>query len=156
MKNITLSITDHQHRRLRIWAAQRDLSASSIVRWVIQDLPKLSRAIHAIAVYDLATMGIRPAPEEQALVDLLKPVPRNKKSAQISPAKRNHRNQPAQDQTVAVTATAIENNTVACGTVQQTTQLPTCTYQRDATTRYPAAPVPAAASTSSGFCGTRA
>jgi hypothetical protein len=118
MKNITLSITDHQHRRLRVWAAQRDCSASAIVRWVLQDLPKLSRAIHAIAVYDLAVMGIPPTPEDQALADFLKPIPRNKKSAQISPTKRNSRNQPTPSQTVALTTPATENTAIACGTVE--------------------------------------
>jgi len=110
MKNITLSITDLEHRRLRIWAAKRDCSASRIVRWVLQDLPKLSRALYAISVYDLAVMGIRPDPEDQALVDFLKPVPRNNKSAQTSPAKANRRKQLAQDQPLTLTTAATENN----------------------------------------------
>jgi hypothetical protein len=137
MKNITLSITDLQHRRLHIWAAQRDCSASAIVRWVIQDLPKLSRAIHAIAVYDLAVMGIHPAPEDQALVDLLKPIPRNKKSAQISPAKQNRQKQPALQQALTFNTTATENNAIACGTVQQTTRQPTRISHRPALTTHP-------------------
>jgi hypothetical protein len=51
MKDITLKITDHQHRRIRIWAAQRDCSASFIVRWFIHDLPKVARALQALNSY---------------------------------------------------------------------------------------------------------
>lgn len=79
MKNITLSITDLQHRRIRIWAAKRGCSASFIVRRVLEDLPKIARALQAVNAYELDKMGIRPTPEDQALVDFLKPVPRNKK-----------------------------------------------------------------------------
>ena len=91
MKNITLSVTDLQYRRIRIWAAQRDCSASFIVRRVLEDLPRIARALQAVNAYELDRMGIRPTPENQALVDFLKPVPRNKKLAHISPAKQNTR-----------------------------------------------------------------
>jgi hypothetical protein len=98
MKNITLSITDLQYRRTRIWAAQRGCSASFIVRRCLEDLPKVARALQAVNAYELDRMGIRPSPENQALVDFLKPVPRNKKLAHISPAEQNIRKQPTQDQ----------------------------------------------------------
>jgi hypothetical protein len=98
MKNITVSIPDLQYRRIRIWAAQRDCSASFIVRRILEDLPKIARALQAVNAYELDRMGIRPTPENQALVDFLKPVPRNKKLAHISPAKQNTRKQPTQDQ----------------------------------------------------------
>lgn len=81
MKNITLSITDLQHRRIRIWAAQRGCSASFIVRWMLEDLPRIARALEAINACELQKRGILPGPEDQALVDFLKPVPRNKKVA---------------------------------------------------------------------------
>ena len=90
MKNITVSITDLQHRRIRIWAAQRNCSISFIVRRFLADLPKAARALQAVNSYELAKMGIRPNPENQALVDFLKPVPRNKKRAHIHPAKANN------------------------------------------------------------------
>jgi hypothetical protein len=48
-------------------------------------------------------MGIPPTPENQALVDLLKPVPRNKKQAHINPAKQNIRKQLTQGQMVTLT-----------------------------------------------------
>jgi hypothetical protein len=79
MKNITVSITDHQHRRICIWAAQHGCSISFIVRRMLEDLPKIARALQAVNSYELEKMGIRPTPESRALVDLLKPVPRNKK-----------------------------------------------------------------------------
>jgi hypothetical protein len=88
MKNITLSITDLQHRRIRIWAAQRQCSASFIVRRVLEDLPKIARALQAVNAYELDKMGIHPTPENQALVDYLKPVPRNKNLAQLKAAKQ--------------------------------------------------------------------
>jgi hypothetical protein len=98
MKNITVSITDLQYRRTRIWAAQRDCSASFIVRRVLEDLPKIARALQAVNAYELDRMGIRPTPENQALVDFLKPVPRNKNRAHISSGKKNTRKQLTQDQ----------------------------------------------------------
>jgi hypothetical protein len=122
MKNISLSITDLQHRRLRIWAAQRNCSASFIVRSVLEDLPKLGRALRAVNAYNLAVMGIPPTLKNQALVDLLKPIPRNKKFAQISAAKPNSRKQPAPDQPVTLTTAETENTVIACGTVHQTAQ----------------------------------
>jgi hypothetical protein len=79
MKNITLSITDLQHRRIRIWAAQRNCSASFIVRRLLEDLPRVARALQAVNAYELERMGIHPTAESQVLVDFLKPVPRNKK-----------------------------------------------------------------------------
>jgi hypothetical protein len=109
MKNISLSITDLEHRRLRIWAAQRNCSASFIVRSVLEYLPQLGRALRAFNAYNLAVMGIPSTPENQALIDLLKPIPRNKRFAQISPAKPNCRKQPAQDQ--AVPSTTAETKT---------------------------------------------
>jgi hypothetical protein len=79
MKNITVSITDLQHRRIRIWAAQRGCSISFIVRRFLEDLPKAAHALQAINAFELEKMGIRPSAENQALVNFLKPVPRNKK-----------------------------------------------------------------------------
>ena len=90
MKNITVSITDLQHRRIRIWAAQRNCSISFIVRRFLADLPKAARALQAVNSYELAKMGIRPNPENQALVDFLKPVPRNKKLGEFETPKANN------------------------------------------------------------------
>jgi hypothetical protein len=90
MKNITVSITDLQHRRIRIWAAQRNCSASFIVRRVLEDLPKVARALQALNAYELEKMGIRPTPENKALVDFLKPVPRNKKLGEFETPKANN------------------------------------------------------------------
>jgi hypothetical protein len=121
VKNITLSITDLQHRRIRVWAAQRNCSASFIVRRLLEDLPRIARALQAVIAYELDRMGIRPTPENQALVDLLKPVPRNKKSVQIRPAKQNIPKQLAQDEAVTLTSAETENTAVACGTVERIT-----------------------------------
>jgi hypothetical protein len=119
MKNITVSITDLQHRRIRIWAAQRNCSASFIVRRVLEDLPKVARALQALNAYELEKMGIRPNPESQALVDFLKPVPRNKKLTQLNPAKTNIRKQPTQDQPVTFAIVAKEDTVIDCGTVRE-------------------------------------
>jgi hypothetical protein len=74
------------------------LLASFIVRRVLEDLPRIARALQAVNAYELDRMGIRPTPENQALVDFLKPVPRNKKLAHISSAKQNIRQQTTQGQ----------------------------------------------------------
>lgn len=103
MKNISISITGLQHRRLPIWAAQRNCSGSFIVRSVLENLPQLGRAFRAFDAYNLGVMGIPPTLESQGLINLLKPIPRNKRFAQISPAKPGTRKQPAQDQGVPST-----------------------------------------------------
>jgi len=90
MKNITLSVTDLQYRRIRIWAAQRECYASFIVRRVLEDLPRIARALQAVNAYELDRMGIRPSPENQALVGFLKPVPRNKKTVHFDLAKQKY------------------------------------------------------------------
>src|ERR1700678_3664526 len=109
MKNITVSITELQHRRIRIWAAQRECSVSFIVRRVLEDLPKVARALQAVNSYELEKMGIRPTPENQALVDFLKPVPRNKNLAHFNRVRKNTRKQPAQDQPVTSTSNSRED-----------------------------------------------
>jgi len=40
--------------------------------------------------YELEKMGIRPTPENKALVDFLKPVPRNKKLGEFETPKANN------------------------------------------------------------------
>jgi hypothetical protein len=121
MKDITVSITDLQHRRIRIWAAQRGCSASFIVRRFLEDLPKAARALQALNAYELDRMGIRPTAANQALVDFLNPVSRNKKPAHLNPEKQNSRNQPEQDQPATMTSGITETSTNDCGTVQTTT-----------------------------------
>jgi hypothetical protein len=121
MKNMTVSITDLQHRRIRIWAAQRQCSVSFIVRRVLEDLPKVASALQALNAYELEKMGIRPTPENQALVDFLKPVPRNKKRTHFNPATKNICKQPTKDQPVTSTIAAAEDIASTCGTVQETT-----------------------------------
>jgi hypothetical protein len=64
-------------------------------------------------------MGIPPTPENQALVDLLKPVPRNKKQAHINPAKQNIRKQLTQGQMVTLT-TPERKTPLAAGTAERT------------------------------------
>jgi hypothetical protein len=100
--------------------AKRGCSASFIVRRFLEDLPKVARALQAVNFYELDRMGIRPTPENQALVDLLKPVPRNKKSAHIHPEKQNTRKQLTQNQTVPFTSAATENTASDCATVERT------------------------------------
>jgi hypothetical protein len=87
---------------------------------MLQDLPRIARALQAINSYELNRMGIRPSPENQALVDLLKPIPRNKNKTHISPAKQNNRKQPTPDQAVTLTTSATEDTAIACETVDKT------------------------------------
>lgn len=89
MKNITVSVTDLQFRRIHIWAAQRGCTASFIVRRFLEDLPKAARALQALNAYELNSMGIPATPENKALVDFLRPVPRNKKVSADSSRKAN-------------------------------------------------------------------
>jgi hypothetical protein len=115
MKNITVSVTDLQHRRIHTWAAKRHCSASFLVRRFLEDLPKVARALQVINSYELDRMGIRPTPENQVLVDLLKPVARNKKQALFHPEKRNSRQQPEQNQSIPLTISETETAASACG-----------------------------------------
>ncbi len=118
MRNITLSITDLQYRRIRTWAAQRDCSLSFLVRRFLEDLPRAARALQAVNAYELDRLGIRPTPENQALVDLLKPVPRNKKEPHFHRTNENLPKQPALDQPVTLTIVETETTAFACGTVE--------------------------------------
>jgi len=43
MRNITVSINDDAYRRARVWAARRDMSASHLVRSILEDLPGFIR-----------------------------------------------------------------------------------------------------------------
>jgi hypothetical protein len=72
MKNITLSITDFQRRRIRIWAARRQCSAPFIVRRFLEDPPKVGRAHQAINSSELDRLGIRPTLEKPGPRRLLK------------------------------------------------------------------------------------
>jgi hypothetical protein len=121
MKNITVSVTDLQHRRIHTWAAQRNCSASFLVRRFIEDLPKVARALQVINSYELDRMGIRPTPENRALVDLLRPAPRNKKLALSNPETKNSRKHPEKDQAVAPTRPKNEASTIDCGRMPKNT-----------------------------------
>jgi hypothetical protein len=57
------------------------------VRRFLEGLPKVARAVQAVNAYELDRVRIRPIAENQALVDFLKPVPRNKKLAHLTRAK---------------------------------------------------------------------
>ena len=44
MKNITVSISDTAYLRARVWAAERETSISAVVAYLLETLPKITRA----------------------------------------------------------------------------------------------------------------
>jgi hypothetical protein len=44
MKNITVSISDEGYRQARIWAAERNVSLSRIVAYLLETLPDTPRS----------------------------------------------------------------------------------------------------------------
>ena len=44
MKNITVAISDEAYRQARVWAAERDVSLSRIVAYLLETLPTHTRA----------------------------------------------------------------------------------------------------------------
>ncbi len=44
MKNITVSIPDESYRLARVWAAERGVSLSKIVAYMLETLPQTARA----------------------------------------------------------------------------------------------------------------
>jgi hypothetical protein len=40
MRNITVAISDTAYRQARVWAAQRDMSLSAVVQFLLEELPR--------------------------------------------------------------------------------------------------------------------
>jgi hypothetical protein len=79
MRNITVAVTHAAYREARVWAAARDTSISAMVQYLIQNLPVVALAVTAILANDLESKGISPSAPQQALADLIKKPPRNRK-----------------------------------------------------------------------------
>ncbi len=50
MRNVTVSVPDHVYRQARVWAAQRDQSISSVVTFILENLPNIPRAARRFPV----------------------------------------------------------------------------------------------------------
>ena len=97
MKNITVRISDVQHRKARVWAAARGTSLSAMVEHLLQNLPTVARAVRAILASELEAKGIAPSPEAQALISIIKGrVPNLNKTHRLLPVQRCNTTQPAQ------------------------------------------------------------
>ena len=57
MRNITVSIRDDTYRQARVWAAQRDVSVSAIVQYLLETLPNVSRAVSEFPVSNGRPVG---------------------------------------------------------------------------------------------------
>ncbi len=65
MKNITVSIPSESYRQARIWAAERGVSLSRIVAYMLTTLPQTQRAArHFPLPIQPATRSTVPAPLE--------------------------------------------------------------------------------------------
>ena len=62
MRNITVSVPDDAYRKARIWAAERDVSVSAIVAYLIQNLPDQKRAARRFPL----TAASNPSPQPTA------------------------------------------------------------------------------------------
>jgi hypothetical protein len=61
MRNITVTIPDDVYTRARVWAAQRDISVSAVVKYLLETLPGSQRAGKAFPVSQLKQDGSIPA-----------------------------------------------------------------------------------------------
>jgi hypothetical protein len=50
MRNITVSVNDESYRTARVWAAERDVSLSAIVAYLIEHLPERNDAARQFPV----------------------------------------------------------------------------------------------------------
>jgi hypothetical protein len=63
MRNITVSVSDETYRQARVWAAQRDTSVSAIVKYLLQTLPGVTRAVRAFPVRNPSPVNAFPLPD---------------------------------------------------------------------------------------------
>jgi hypothetical protein len=63
MRNITVTIPDDSYRRARVWAARRDTSVSAIVKYLLETLPGINRAISAFPVRNPSPAAPAPNPD---------------------------------------------------------------------------------------------
>ena len=61
MRNITVAVPDDVYTRARVWAAQRDISVSAVVKYLLDSLPGSQRAAKAFPTKDLRQAGVVPA-----------------------------------------------------------------------------------------------
>jgi len=63
MRNITVSLPDDCYTRARVWAAQRDTSVSAVVRYLLETMPGVPRAVKAFPIVNFNPINVKPAPE---------------------------------------------------------------------------------------------
>jgi len=63
MRNITVTIPDDCYTRARVWAAQRDTSVSAVVRYILETMPGVPRAVKAFPLANSHPLSAKPAPE---------------------------------------------------------------------------------------------
>ena len=61
MKNITVTVSDKSYREARVWAAAHDSSLSSVVQYLIETLPGISR-LQAFPIAKPASAAPQTAP----------------------------------------------------------------------------------------------
>jgi plasmid stability protein len=111
MKNITVRISDVQHRKARVWAAEHGTSLSAMVEHLLQNLPVVARAVRAILASELEAKGIPPSDEAQALIGIIKGrAPTLNKTRCFSPVQLCNTTQPAQPENVDSTNTTPHRN----------------------------------------------
>ena len=59
MRNITVTISDDEYRRARVWAARHDMSVSHLVRSILGDLPGYVRIFSP-------SLALKPDPTQAA------------------------------------------------------------------------------------------
>jgi hypothetical protein len=62
MRNITVTIDDDSYTRARVWAAQRDTSVSAVVRYILETMPGVPRAVKAFPLANSYRIKAKPAP----------------------------------------------------------------------------------------------
>jgi predicted CopG family antitoxin len=57
MRNITVTIPDDVYTRARVWAAERDMSVSAVVKYLLETMPGIKRSNQAFPARNSNTIN---------------------------------------------------------------------------------------------------
>ncbi|HVC48193.1 MAG TPA: hypothetical protein VND90_13200 [Terracidiphilus sp.] len=74
-RNVTIVIDEDLHRRVRVWAAQRNTTLSTVVRVLLETVPSMPRADQRFPVAGQAPASSPPAPQPPPAAASAPPAP---------------------------------------------------------------------------------
>jgi hypothetical protein len=70
MRNITVSLPDETYINVRVWAAQRDTSLSTVVEYLLRTLPNIQHAVSKSPVTAIDNSGSKPVSSAPATTSI--------------------------------------------------------------------------------------